>query len=282
MSITGNFSKERARIEALGVLEIVDDYLKELDRLYPSFNLKFSSAFLGKIKLIIKGILPPFVQQREVDFILQSVTDQIIGIRPNVSGKLRQFWNAHLEMAEISERTGSLYAPVQLINQNREEILKIADKYNVVVSRFSQNTNDEINLFALFYIHILKIDVIEYSFVKQFRDLLGDFNLRTQYDPEEIFSAGTKIRRNRQWRTDGRAIRDSLAHNMYTIEFANNSWVIEFDNRTSGYNFVRRIPKDEFLTLFVDLDFLYRSSLILVFDMVLSTLIKQHFVVESV
>lgn len=138
-SFTRNLSKEQARREGLAVCEIVEGYLIELDRLYPSFDKKTAMTLLTKIELCIKETMIIYTE-REIDQILGLVTKEFIYSRPKISSKLKTFWDAHLEMAEISSRTNLEYNPMNQINQNRKEILKISDKYNSVAVRFMENS----------------------------------------------------------------------------------------------------------------------------------------------
>lgn len=281
-SITSiNLSRSQAQEAAVTCLEILQRFMRELDRIYPSFNKGFAVVELGQLRLRVQRILRPLLFQSEVDIALHHVIDEIIHTKPAISSKLQTFWDAHIEMSAMSASSSQLYDPMKYANENREKILRVDQRHFEVSRRFAQNRDDEVSLYALFYVFMLKIDVIEYSFLKQFKELLQDFNLQSKYDAEEIFSAISKIQKGTTWNTDGRAVRDALGHNKFELEFSGGTWKIEFKNDERGYNFNKIFTKDEFTQFFNNTDMLHRSSLMLIFVIIASTIIKQHFVTEK-
>jgi len=139
----------------------------------------------------------------------------------------------------------------------------------------------------LFYVHILRIESIEYSFVSDFKETLRKYGLEKNFDADEIFSVKKKVqkgwgknkktgRKQRKWRTDGRAIRDCLGHNLYDLDFTKKPWKIKFKGTKKGFEYKRSFNRDSFIRFMNDTDLLYRTSLMLLFTIFTLTLCKQH------
>ena len=80
-----------------------------------------------------------------------------------------------------------------------------------------------------------------------------------------------------EWRTDARAIRDCLGHNLFELKFNNTSLTeIHFKGTKPGFEFQETFTKHEFMTLLNHTDLLYRGSFHLLFVIISLILIKKH------
>lgn len=273
---SGQISKSDAIKIALGTLNLVRDFAKELHKRKNTLQMENAIAELDELELRITGDSSPLQKNIEVDAHYQPVTNEIINFSPNLSSQLNKFWEAHIEIATIAESTGKSYMPMKLAEENREKILAVNEKYLKIAEVVRRDPNNEISMYALFYIHVLRTEVIEFSFIQQFKDLLTEFGLTGKYDPEEIFSATNKIGKNNEWKTDARAIRDALAHSKYEIDFIKSPWEIHFKNTKKHFDKI--FDRHEFLQFYYDTDILYKSTLMLIFGLITRTIIKQHLI----
>jgi len=274
--VSTEFSKPHAKVVALNTLDAVRGYAKELYKRNPLVKLEYSIMELDELESRIKGNSNPLRTSLEVDAHFHQITHEIVNFSPQISTQLAQFWKAHLEVASMAESNSKPYIIMGYIDDNQKQILKVDERYHQVADRIRINQNDEITVYALFYVHILRTEIIEYNFLKQFREMLTDFELSQKYDAEEIFSANNKIRKGRGWKTDARAIRDALSHNKYELFFTDDDWKIHFKNNEEGYNYDKVFKKEDFFRFQSDTDILYRSTLMLVLDLISRTIIKQH------
>jgi len=214
--------------------------------------------------------------------------NKIISFRLDISSKLKEFWEAQIEIMDISEKKGIPYNPSKYAMNNKEQILSVNSIYTKSANRFAKNQSDEVLLYALFYSHILKIESIEYSFLSDFNETLKTFGLEKKYDAEEIFSVNGKVQRGweynkktkkkvkKLWRTDGRAVRDCLGHNLFELDFSKNPWKIKFSSSKKGYEYNQIFNKNSFITFMNNTDLIYRCSIMLLFTIFVLTLCKQH------
>lgn len=212
----------------------------------------------------------------EVDVYFEELIRRIIALNPRISRQLRFFFDAHIELTDISHNSGQPYDPLEIMNQYRERIEKIDKRYYRVQERFKENPSDEANTLAMLYMHILRTESVEYATRAQFENLLKNFGLISKYDSKEIFSVNGKVKLNGSWKTDARAIRDCLAHDKYTINLE-GEWRIEFKNVENGNDFYLAFTSDEFLRYLQTTGLLYKSTQIMIFRILAGALIKQHF-----
>lgn len=271
--------KSKAKETTLTLLGILAEYLVELGLLNTRrrFTIDHAISQLRSYAIGVKGSGFPFAHSTVLDLQFIQIIDEIINFRPAISRQLREFLNAHFDMMSISASTSKEYNPTKFAMENQKKILEVNSRYSETVRRFGKRQNDRILLYALFYAHILKTETIEFSFVQQFKDELKRFKLDKKYDAEEIFSILGKVQKGKEWKTDGRAIRDCLGHNAYTLEFKKRTWSIHFHSTKKGHIYNKKFSKDVFIVFMNNTDLLYRSSLMILFAIIAITLIKQHF-----
>jgi len=274
---SSKISKSQVISVALGALNIIREYANELYQRKQTAELQNAILELDELEQRIQGKSKPLKTELEVDAHFQQVTNQILDFTPEISSQLHSFWNAHIEIATLAATSGRSYMPMKYAEDNREKILKVNERYTKVVEKMNKDPNDEISIYALFYVHNLRTEVIEHSFVAQFKELLTGFNLLAKYDPEEIFSVVSKVGKGKDWRTDARAVRDALSHNKFELVFSGSTWEIQFNNKKHGFK--KTFTRSEFIQFNNHTDLLYRSTLMLIFGLIARTVIKQHLLV---
>lgn len=266
-----------ARDYAIKSLDIVKKYLENLNSQEYRLDRENSIIGLEELKLRVIEKSPPLTHYSQADVLITTAVNQIIHTREDVSSKLNSFYTAHLKMADLAVSQNKKYQPQQFFDKNYKKILDVDKRYQSLAKVISKDKTDDVKrVYSIFYIHILKTEVIEYSFLEQFKNLLEEFNVTQKYDPEDIFSATNKVRKGNEWRTEARAIRDALTHNKYALEINNSSWKITFDNTDSGYNFHKTFTNSEFYKYMNNTDTIYRGSMMLLKAFVSLILIKQH------
>ena len=87
-----------------------------------------------------------------------------------------------------------------------------------LVSNLRGSTSTLTSFMALLSTHINRTEKIEHSIMKQLNDVISKFQLN--YDAKFMCSVKNKVANTFEpdgWRTDVRAIRDSIAHSKYEI-----------------------------------------------------------------
>lgn len=271
--LTPDFAKDTA----VQYINVVKTYLENLNSREYSLDRETSIIGLEELTLRLTGKSSPLTHYRQSDILITLAVKQIILTRKDVSSKLRNFWMAHMRMADLAESQNKTYQPQQFFDKNRKKILEVDKRYQDLAELVSKDKPDDVmKAYSVFYIHILKTEMIEYSFLEQFKIILKEFNLIQEYDPEDIFSATNKVRKGSEWRTEARAIRDALSHNKYTLEVNDSSWKITFDNTESGYNFHKAFTNSEFYEYMNNTDTIYRGSMMLLTAFISMALIHQH------
>ncbi len=274
--ISTKMPRSHAEAVALSTLDTVRGFAHNLYEKRPDFHLNTAIMELDVLDQRLRGLSSPLRNQLEVDEHFAVVTQEIVNFSPAISTQLNEFWDAHLEIASLAESSDNAYGIMKYADDNQKKILDIDKRYTNVTNRVNKDPNDEITIYGLFYLHILKTEVIEYAYIEQFKELLRDFNLSKRYDAEEIFSATSKISKGKVWKTEARAMRDCITHNKYELQIDDSSWNILFDNQEDGYNYVKTFSRNEFLQFENETDLLYRSTLMLILRIISGTLIKQH------
>ena len=135
--------------------------------------------------------------------------------------------------------------------------------------------NDDIALYATFYMHIVIVEKIEYALQQDLRKSSADV---AHFDIEHMFSFGNKVKKNTAasgYVTRGRAIRDALAHKKFKICNQDEQKYIVFENKDHGYDFQEQLTVDEFLRYIHGNNMLYRIMYILQSLLLLSSLLHE-------
>lgn len=280
---TTDLSFEDAKNYGIGSINLVKEFLKNLNEKNSTSDLDVAIGELDEIISRIEGNSNPLRNNADVDAHFTRAIGEIIHCRSAIITQLNNFWDAHLKIAEKAVEQGRSYAIMQMADENREKILDIDNRYSSLTSVIGSNNSDDISdIFAMFYIHNLKTEVIEHSFVLQLNELLQEFELNEEFSAEDIFSSTTKVQKGNVWKTDARAIRDALGHNKYDLEITDDSWIVKFCNHEKGYTFSKSFTGIEFRTFLTDTDYLYRCSMMILFAFSGMTVIKQHCLQHSI
>jgi len=277
MITTTDLTLAEAKIFGIESIHLVKEFLINLNETNSTIGRDLAIGELDELISRIENNSNPLRNNTDVDAHFIPAIGEIIHCRPIIMTQLQNFWNAHLKIAEKAVEQEKSYPIMQMADENREKILNIDDRYRSLASILSSNNSNDISIiFAMFYIHNLKTEVIEHSFVLQLNELLQEFELNEEFSAEEIFSSTTKVQKGDIWKTDARAIRDALGHNKYDLEITADSWNVKLCNFEKGYDFSKSFTGLEFRIFLTDTDYLYRCSMMILFAFSGMTVIKQH------
>ena len=207
---------------------------------------------------------------------IQGLAQQIIDFQPEISLQLSEFWYLFDDVfRSLRENPKAIpYAPQNKITKAKAEIDNADLLAEKVVKDLPGNTSTRASFMALLSTHINRTEKIEHSIRSQIDDAITRFNLQG-YDTKFMCSVKNKVRNTNEsdgWRTDVRAIRDSIAHSKYQIK----GHTIEFCNTTHGYNFHKIFSAEEFYH-FSDLHTsLYKFQLVLLIIIELLPVLASH------
>lgn len=240
----------------------------EAEYMHPLMDLEELRTRLGSNKI-------PLRSENEVDYYFNRLTQLIIKHRPSARRQLQSFFDAHLDMAEISHEKGIFYNPLKFIQENRSKIERVAEMQETVLEQYNKTPNDEITIYALLFIHILHTQTIAESTINQLIDTLNASGAISKYNPDEIFAVDQFFKLKNKTITDGQAMRHALAHNLFDIVFTKSGWEIRFNNdKASEYTFQRTYTREQFIEFLSRSDYLYQASYILLISIVAGAIIK--------
>ncbi|NIP61280.1 MAG: hypothetical protein GWN01_10250 [Nitrosopumilaceae archaeon] len=213
----------------------------------------------------IKKANKVFLRSDEIPGYFNPILDMIINLKPSLSNQLEMFWSAQKEIIHniINSNDSLSYVPIKMIDKKMGQSIGI---YNNILDKFEKTTyGNKAYLYALFYLHIMKTESVEYPLKSQFDAHLEYYGLGNSYDSNKIFSVYDKVRDGNRLITDARAVRICLAHHYFTIIEEDASWSIQFINDPEGPDFDKIFSEQEFLAFVNDFDLLYKSQIMLVY-----------------
>lgn len=192
---------------------------------------------------------------------------------PQLENQLASYWNA---WATIFQNKPSEFINIrEKTDQYLSHMMEIDSMYKEIINQNPETNN--VVLYAVFFVHVLKTEKIEYPLKL---DLESYLNSTNQYDIDEIFSTGEKMPNTKsktKFVTHGRALRDAIAHKKFTIQNKGNKKQIIFENIDIkfGYSFKETFTVDEFLHYIKSNDMLYRMMFMMQSQIILSTLLHE-------
>ena len=160
-------------------IDLVRTYLNNLN--LRKYNLDRETAIISleELKLRVLGESTPLTHYRQSDMHWVLAVQQIILYQENISSKLRSFWLSHNEMADLAVSQNKKFQPQQFFDKNHKKINDVDKRYQDLVHIISKDKTDDVKrAYSLFYIHILKTEMIEFSFLGQFKEILKKFNIK--------------------------------------------------------------------------------------------------------
>lgn len=255
----------------------VIDFAQTVENLYPGSGFLQPILKLDELKTRVNTATNEFLTGTEIDDYIKPMVMQIVSWNKKISDQLLDFWKAQIDIGNTAVSVNSRYDPLEIANQGIKKINYANKVFVSTVEALHLDPQNKNYLYALFYAQILATETAEFSFRKQLETLLKKYDLDKKYDATEIFSIDEKIPKGATFRTDSRAIRDSLAHYQYQIETVGGTWEIKFSNVDDGYNFTPIYTREEFLNHMKNADVLYKSQAYLIWLYIGSATVNHAF-----
>lgn len=198
---------------------------------------------------------------------------KIITWNPVIRKQLETFWKIQRDIIHqlFIKKNVTPYYPVKELNERMKQSNTI---YRNTIERIKENDKERVNLYALFFSHVARTEIIEEEIKKHLAENLELVGLDKRTDLNDIFYVSEKIPRKNYMTTDVKAIRDSLSHLKFRIIESGNCWKIHFCNNEHGYNFDKTMTVKEFLKFTYDLEVLFKTLFVL--SVILSTISILH------
>jgi hypothetical protein len=268
-----HITKEEGRKDALLHLDTILTFVESINRAKPQIGFQPFVISLLTLRERIEKSSPPLRSASDVKSYLRPVQDGIIRFLPPVRNQLDDFWQVQNLIIQASNKAKTSYSPAEVLDKKYEAIEVMQKRFDIVLERFVANPNDEVNIDALFYIHILRTETLAKGLIEQLSELIKKFNI-SGFDAASIYSIQPPIKQvyrgSTRYLTDAEAVRNALAHNKYKITFDKHSWRIEMDNNNEfGYHYKKSFTQKEFEEYLKQTEILYRASVVLIYMLVL-------------
>jgi hypothetical protein len=228
-----------------------------------------------------------FLTDLEIETSQNSLLRIITTWNQNIRKQVIAFYNAYAEIGRILDphsplvsRNGQLhpYNPLKLVVENRKRFLDSDKVLNNTMQLANSRLLGETDLYAVFYSFISSIEGMEYVLHKPFEYALKKYSLESKYDPKSIFSVTRKRRKkNGEYETDARMIRNALAHFDYNLTIKNDSFTISFESDFLDPNDNMILTDIEFFKYVMNFKFLLQSFFAILSTMSAFSSIRYYF-----
>lgn len=257
---------KKARTKAVENFDHVIKFLKNaIDELHNN-DITLAIDKLEELKNKIEYSDHPFLTKDEIPYYCYPIRDCIITMKPTLTPQLVNYWNAHIDIIiEINRLKQNTV--ITSFDENKLEKMGIVSKLNAkTVAKIRDNPYEDSHLYALFYLHVLRVDYFEDAMKHLLQKNLEKYMINNKYDLDEMFSVKNKVKKknnSNSFITDIRAVRNCLAHFLYEIIIIENDWFIhlkagQFEKDSMCYDVI--FSKKVFLNFLNDSNILYQCQ----------------------
>jgi len=267
------------------VIDLILEFTISAATAVPNVGFEKATKELRTLQQQIHDCDRPFLDESVADAYVQIPYALILNWQPIISKQLNQFNQAHITIADFTVRNPGIieYELLGIDASRRKQIIKINEISNYIFSLIKSDPNNKSHIFAFFFSHIMKTQETEYAFIDLIQGTLDKINRHDSsinFNIPAIFSVNDPIlTRNKKYITDGRAIRDLLAHNQFELIFDNGTWKIHFQSPPNwNFEYDVEFTAQEFIQFESLTDLLYKSTFIVVCLVMLNNIVKNRFV----
>lgn len=257
------FTFEEARSASVQRIAKIADFMENLNCLKPKEIPVEWAILLRTLELKIQKSSSPCLKEWEVEQIID-LAYQLSQANPEITNQLTEFLKLHIEILNSLKKNplNPVYKIQGIIQDNWSEIITSDSNAENLVLEINRNKNSTnyTTINAILNSHLGRTEKIEHFIRKQLQNDVKNY-YRKGYDIESMCSIRHKVKKGNGWRTDVRAIRDSIAHYKYKIIPVGDSFDIAFDNDEEGYNFHESFSAKEFYHFFDLYTVLYKIQL---------------------
>ena len=274
-----------AKKAGMNVIDLILEFTISARKTVPGLGFEKVTKDLQILKEQIRTCDEPFLDESVAETYVGLSLHQIINWYEPIRPQLRQFYGAHLRIADFAFEHPEIieYDLLNICEARREQVIKVNEISNYIIPNIRSNKNDKAAIYALFYNHILKTESTEYTFIDalaEFVKKMKESDSLVNINMREIFSVLKAVpTKNHKFVTDGRAIRSLLAHNHFKLIFNNNSWSVHFQSPFDwDYAYHRTFTGDQFIEFVSITDLLYKSTFSIIALIMLINILKNRFV----
>lgn len=183
-----DLTRELAERIALGLINEMIDFANDIQKVNPEAVYIYPLMQIEEMRERLRSDKAPLRSENQVDVYFNKLTQITINHRPSVKRQLQRFYDAHIEMANISHEKNIFYNPHKFIEANRRNIERVAEMEAKVMEQYENNPNNEMTIYALMFTHIQNTETVAKSMINQLRDTLKIGGLLSKYNPGEIFA----------------------------------------------------------------------------------------------
>jgi hypothetical protein len=163
----------------------------------------------------------------------------------------------------------ALIGCIVILTNSLEKVNSVKAITKLIVTEVLKNPNNILSITSTLLTLTILVETHEYELMNILKKM--DKSTRLNMDIEGLLSVESKVKKDNQWRTDVRAIRDAIAHAKFKINSTN--YQITFENIGKGYNFVLTKTGEELLFFYQDYDkMLYLQSKLLSITLLIALL----------
>lgn len=240
------------------------------------------TEIIAKLRILQKKISKsnqPFLTENEIQEFMNISFSPYILWNKKIKNQATQFYNANAELARksISKPPRSKYQPLEILMKKSDRFLKANEAVTKVLKKHNYTKIDDTVLFEFYYILIVITEAMEYPFYKNLEKGLTYFKIKG-YDLKEIFSVTKKwIDEDGKYETDGRMIRNALAHFNFEVEERKNELNFIFYPNPEGKEETRKFNDREFMSFIGNYRLLLQTFHCILNLMVVFSILRRFF-----
>ena len=246
--------------------------LKFAHNIYFETNERKCLDVIAKLQLIqnrIKSKEDFTITNDELAKFVLPIRDMFVEIKPTLREQLRDFWDS-IAYVNASINRKKVFTRITMFEfEKLKNMANLSYLHSETVKKYVENPDEKSHLYALCYCHVTRVDVFEESIKPSYEELLLKHSLDQKYDSNKIFSiektAKMKTKGKKKSITDIRAVRNCLAHYLYSIN-QENDWTITFKSGEKDDEFTiysRTFSREEFVDFLNDSNILYQLMIML-------------------
>lgn len=280
------FTFKEAKEVSINHLSILAEFMEGLHDAVPNIPIEWALN-LRMLGFKIQRAQSPCLTENDI-IQVSDLANQLIYANPDTTLQLTHFWNIYQELYGIllisKQKKG--YALQWKLEELRANVQKADLNAERLISERA-GSSPFVFLTALLLAHLIRVESIEYPIWVQLQDIVQQNNLQ-KYDVALMCSVKYKVTKynkklkQKEWRSDVRAIRDAIAHSHYSVVKAKGEDIINFDNVEEGYDFHEQFTVKEFHHLFDVHTVLYKFQIILLYIIELLPVLTTHLVEKPI
>lgn len=242
-----------------GYINYVSEYIEKIGDENP---IPFYNETVAKMRIIQKKIIQiksPFLIEKNVRDLYDAVLSIVITWNNDIAKNVRNYVDAHIEIAKNAFEKKDNYNPMKIIINERDRFLNADTVFEQVLRKINSKMMEEVELYALFFALISSQEVMEKTLYAEISGGIKKFDIKN-YDLTDMFSVTGKWKdSDGYFKTDSKVIRNSLSH--FDFELVRDQGLIIFHPKSQDVDVKKTFTLREFLKYVSNSSFFYRHSM---------------------